>query len=559
MLDVPPEGQRVHACLPVDEVVPLERPQLRRELPVGKVVEIVPVRIPRRVPLVEEVVRDPVQRAVGETPDVDGAELRGVGHREGEVASARRPDVVAKLPARLVRHVDDLLRLELDDVELPLLVAEGQVLAVRRPLRGVAHRPPAGRELLGLAGAVLRDQVDLVLAGRVRDVRDTPAVGRPARPPVVRRRAPRQVAGRTVLDGSREDVAAGHEERPFPLRAQRGALDQVGRRHSRRPHRQAVVRHRDRDRTGRPVVDRVDLQLPVQLVDDPVGAVVAGPADVPRVAVGELRRFSRGEVVAVEVERSVPVRGEVDGVADPHRVAVGAPVGRHPLDHVRLAVEDVELLGPAPLVALPGPEVAEQRRVDHARAVGRQVSRPGLGHREWNREAPVGRRQVQPAVGEIRAVAERPEQHRLPVGRPVVDLVVVAPAGRQRPARWIPGELPRHAAGGGDDVDLLISVVLARERDARAVRREPRKELQPGMRRQPGRETAVGRRQPQVAGIAEDHPVAVDVGKAQQLRLRGRRRRRAHRDGQGDGPSRRHAGESSEHLSPPRSATYADP
>ena len=464
--------------------------------------------------------------------------------------AAGRPDVVAKRSARLVRHVDDRLRLDVEDVQLPVLVAEGEMLPGRRPLRRVPHRPSAGGEPLRRAGAVLRDEVDLVLARRVRHVRDAAAVRRPARPLVVRRRAARQVARRSVLDRRGEDVAARDEQRPLPLRTQLRVLDQAGGGDPRRTHREAVVRHRDGDRTRRPPVDGVDLQLAVQLVDDPVRAVVARPADVPGVAVGELLRLARAEVVAVEVERSGPVGGEVDGVADPHRVAVGAPVIGDPLHGVRLAVEDVQLLRPASLVPLPGPEVAEQRRVDDAFPVGRQIPGARLRHRQRNRQPAVHRRQEQPAVGQVGAVPERPEEHRPAVRRPVVDLVVVAPPRRERPARRVVGELPRHAAGGGDHVDLLVAVVLPGERDARPVGREPREELQPGMRRQPDRRPAVGRRRPEVAGVAEDHPVAVDVRKAEQFRLRcaGRRRAERQRRHQNGGARRRRECGSSSHL-----------
>ena len=492
----------------------------------------------------EELARDAVQRAVGEAPDVDGVEPGGVAHRERQVAAAGRPDVVAQRPARLVGDVDDRLRLDVDDVQPAVLVAEGQVLPGGRPLRRVAHRLPAAGELLRLAGAVLRDQVDLVLAARVRDVRDAAAVGRPARPLVVRAGAAGEVARRAVLDRGREHVAARHEEGPLPLRAELRVLDEVGRRDARRPHGEPVVRHRDRDGARRALVDRVDLQLAVQLVDDAAGAVVARPADVPRLAVGELRRLARGEVVAVEVERAAAVRREVDGVADPHRVPVGAPVIGHALDRVRLAVEDVELLRPAALVALPRPEVAKQRRVDDARPVGREVPGPGLRHRERHGQSPVGRRQEQPAVRQVGAVAQRPEQDRLPVRRPVVDLVVVAPARRERAAGRIVRDLPRHAPGGGNDVDLLVAVVLAGERDARAVGREPGKQLQPGMGRQPRGQPAGGRGQPQIAAVAEYHPLAMDVREAQQLRLSRRRCRQAQRNR----ARRQHDEGSSQHL-----------
>ena len=331
--------------------------------------------------------------------------------------------------------------------------------ARRRPLGGVAHGLSAARELLRLAGAVLRHQIDLVLAAGVGDERNPAPVRRPARPLVVRRRAARQVAYRPVLDRRREDVAARHDQRPLPLRAELRVLDQLRRGDARRAHRQAVVRHGDRDRPRRAVVYRIDLQLAVELVDDPAGAVVGRPADVPGFAVGELRDLARSQVVRVQVERPRPVRGEVDAVADPHRIPIGPPVRRHPLHRVGLAVEDVQLLRPAPLVPLPRPEVPEQRRVDHPRPVRRQVAGARFGHGQRHGQAARGGGQEQPAVGKIGAVAQRAEQDGPAVGRPVVHLVVVAPARGERAARRVVGQLARHAARGGDDVHLLVAVV----------------------------------------------------------------------------------------------------
>ena len=57
------------------------RRDLRRELAVGQVVEVVALRVPGRAELVEEVAGDPAQLAVGDAPDVDRAEAVVVAQR----------------------------------------------------------------------------------------------------------------------------------------------------------------------------------------------------------------------------------------------------------------------------------------------------------------------------------------------------------------------------------------------------------------------------------------------------------------------------------------------
>ena len=277
------------------------------------------------------------------------------------MAAVRRPRVVAQRPARLIRHLDHLARLDIDDDQPAVLVARGEMRPRRRPIGGVAHPLSAAGELLRLTRAVLLHQVDLVLAAGVRNVGDPAAVGRPARPLVVRGRAAGQITHRPMLDGHGEDVPARHEQRPFALRAEIRALDQFGGGDARGAHRQAVVRHRDGDRPRRFVIDRVDLQLAVQLVDDPAGAVVARPAHVPGVAIGEACDLPRSKVVRIQIERPGPVGREVNRVANPHRIPIRPPVRRHPLHRVGLAVEDVQLLRPSALVPLPRAEVPEQR------------------------------------------------------------------------------------------------------------------------------------------------------------------------------------------------------
>jgi hypothetical protein len=86
--------------------------------------------------------------------------------------------------------------------------------------------------------------------------------------------------------------------------------------------------------------------------------------------------------------------------------------------------------------------------------------------------------------------------------------------------RRIEGQLLGLAAIGGHHVDLFVAVVLAGEGDPLAIGRELREQFHAGVRGQP-RGRAAGRvHHPQVAAVAEDDAVVVNVRKAQQLGLR---------------------------------------
>ena len=181
--------------------------------------------------------------------------------------------------------------------------------------------------------------------------------------------------------------------------------------------------------------DVVDVQLACQLVDDARSVVGARPADVPGGRVGDLPDVAAGGRAGVQVERPVAVRGEVDGVADPHGVALGALAVGEGGDLRRSEIEEVEVLRPAALVALPVAEVAEEGRVDHPRAVGREVAGARGRHGKRGGQPAVDGHGVELALGRSAGVAERAEEDRAAVRRPAEDLVIEAPARRQRRTR----------------------------------------------------------------------------------------------------------------------------
>ena len=188
---------------------------------------------------------------------------------------------------------------------------------------------------------------------------------------------------------------------------------------------------------------------------------------------------------------------------------------------VRLQVEDVELLRPATGIALPSAEIAEQRRVDNLLAIGRDVAGAGLRHGESLGKAAIDGDGIEAAVAQIEIFAERAEDHGFAIGSPAIDLIVVSPAGGKRAAGRIERQLLGNATGGGDYINLLVAVVLSGEGNPFPIGREFGEKFEAGMRGKPGGHSARGRCGPEIACVREDDFVAMNIGKAQELGLRG--------------------------------------
>jgi hypothetical protein len=186
---------------------------------------------------------------------------------------------------------------------------------------------------------------------------------------------------------------------------------------------------------------------------------------------------------------------------------------------VGFQIENVKLLSPTAGIALPGAEITEEGRVDDLGTVGGEVAGAGLGHRESLREAAFDGDGVEAVVTEIEMFAERAKDDGLAVGSPTVDLIVIAPARSEGAARGIESKLLGDTASYGDDVDLLVAIVLAGEGDPFAVGRELGEYFDAGMRCEASSKAAGGGGQPEIAGVSENDFVAVDVGKAKKLCL----------------------------------------
>ena len=549
------QRERVDVRLAIGGVVVFETADLGLELPVGEEVEVVAARVEDGEEVVPHLGRHAGERPALDLEQVDRAERVLVAEFDRQVVPFRRPVVAGAEGTRVVGDLDDLAWpagrvvvapvTGVDDAEPSLLVDEGDAVAAGRPQQVVVVASDAALgELHGFAAAVLVHHPDLGFSAAIGREGDPPSVRRPGGTAVVGARAVGQVAGRSVLDRHAEDVAARGEGGALRLRAERVAGDSVRRRDPAWPAGELVRRHVHGDGARAAGGSVEDLERAGLLVDDPpVRLVGAGPTHVPPVLFGELLDFARGRVVGVEVQRAVTVGREVDRVADPHRVAVGALVVRD-LDRLQtLDVEDPEVLRPAAFVPLPVPEVPGHRRVDDALAVRREIAAARLGHRQRPRQAAGDVDQEELRVAQVPAVPQRAEQNRRAVRRPAVDLVVVAPARRQRSGGRVKRQLSRRASGRRHDVDLFVAVVLAGKGDPLAVRRELGEQLQTRVRREAGSRAAGGGCEPDVAGVGERDPVAREIGESQEPGGlaglgRARRRDRSERE-QNDAASRR--------------------
>jgi hypothetical protein len=232
--------------------------------------------------------------------------------------------------------------------------------------------------------------------------------------------------------------------------------------------------------------------------------------------VRDLFHLVAGQVERIDVQRQVAVGNEVDLVAPPGRMLVGAgKIGQAPRGVLRQVI-DPDVLGPAALIAFPGAELPLDGSVDDLAGVGGKRAAAAFRDRQRRFQAAVQGDQEKPAHALAPRGAVAAHQDLAAVGGPVHDHVVVAAARRHDADIVVIGQLPRRAAGGRHDVHLPRAGVFAREGDPAAIGRDLGEELQAGMRRQAPGVAARCRDRPDVAGIDKDDQVAVYIGEPEQ-------------------------------------------
>jgi hypothetical protein len=232
----------------------------------------------------------------------------GVDHRR----AVRRP--VVRLDRGVARAGDahDRARGDVEHVDRLRLIGEHQLAPVGRP-REAAAKPRAqpGQPAIGRAG---RAHVDLVLAARVRHVRDALAVGRVHPAVLADPRRLRQVDDRPAVAGRLEQLAAPADQRARTVgRRVERAQPRRDRDRARRSLGQRAV-DRDGQRVVAPGREVQHAQLVEQLVRDPPAAQARVPL-VGGAVTRQLRERPRGHIVAVQVHaaqrqlRATPGRG----------------------------------------------------------------------------------------------------------------------------------------------------------------------------------------------------------------------------------------------------------
>jgi hypothetical protein len=291
----------------------------RREKP-----EVFPARVPGRRRRVSETVGELVRASRLHVIREQRTEQRRQPLRvrdEARVGTPHGDDRALALEERIgVDHV----RLAARDFHEPqpeMRVVEGDVLPIWRPRRRVRTTRLWQRDLARCAEAVLRRDVQLVLAGAVAEVRHRPTVGRPHRPDLRRAARVRDVADVPLLGGDGEDLTA---------RFDRGAPPGGRQREIRHVTPDVLpLRHHPREVTGGS--DAHHLVLAARRIE---GVDVArllehdgAGARVERldVEVGELRRLlqlRRARVPRPHVRHAVAVGDEVHHVAHPDGIHV---------------------------------------------------------------------------------------------------------------------------------------------------------------------------------------------------------------------------------------------
>ncbi len=442
----------------------------------------------------------------------DAVPVLGVAH-VGEPAAvgapagpeALQPPVEEEEP---LVHAPDGAGLHVAEVDAHGLVREDRALAVRGPAQVVAEAGAQVGELALAAGAVGGAHAKLVFPAAIAEVGHLLAVRREGGKALGHAGGGREVEDVALFRRHREDLAAGLEDRALALGREVRVADQAAgvllpgpegglvRGHLHLHFHQllrgqlhaveapAGLQHEVQGADG----GEVDVEVPEEgdLLEGP-GLRVIGPDVVPLVlvAVGE----------------------EVEDLPEPHGLGVvGAPGAGQAAGGAPLQVEEPDLRGHAPAVALPGPEVRGDGQVGQGAAVRGEGPELAVGDGQRFGQAPL--------LGDLEEAAEAvpPRLH----ARGDEQGPAVREPAHHAVGHGVVGHAGGHTAGDGQDVDVLVAIVVAGEGDLPAVRGEAGEGLLPLGRREPVRQAPLLGDHPDVAGVGEGDPGGGHGGVAHQ-------------------------------------------
>ncbi len=393
------------------------------------------------------------------------AELLGISHP----AAVRRPNRIQDLEGtgvgvgvHVLRHGRCLVEVQIPHFEP--FVGVGELPRIRGPPGRIIK---GGRIAQGnfphFARPALIADVEGVFARLIGQVSDRLAIRRPGWVPLDHGRSSGQIANIAFFGRHGEDLAAGGKDRPGAGRGEGGGLDllgldllEVG-----SDFRQ-IARNADVQRLAAAGTEVEQAQRTELFIDDGPGPC-RGRFNVQAVIGDDLRDVFGVGVVGKERDRAVAVGEEVDGVANPQGIEV---VGIVPWNlRLETGVGEVgnpdraRLSAPVPLPRLLPLHVGN---ISQAGAIRRKGPLGSAWQRNFGRKCAVDGNGEEPWR---RACETRPlgaEEDLLAVGCPAQGVV----------GTGVIGHAPGHAARGGDQIDIRVAVVLARECDQRVIRGE---------------------------------------------------------------------------------------
>ncbi len=224
------QGHQEEAVLVGPQRVQVEAAERGVEVPRGGEEQVLALVVEAGRALVGELGGDAVRRAGLHLVEEDGGELVRLRPRVGHPVAGGAEGVVGDVAAGAAVDAGDLAAAGVHQQQVEGGGAHGEPLAVGRPLHAVDPRPEPAGQLLRLAGAVGRAQVDLVLVGRVGDVGHLLAVGRPHREALAHAGRRGEVAHGALLRRDAEDLAAGVDHGALAVGRDARAAHLVGRR-----------------------------------------------------------------------------------------------------------------------------------------------------------------------------------------------------------------------------------------------------------------------------------------------------------------------------------------
>src|SRR6202140_1724417 len=131
MLNVFTQRHRIDIRVATRRIVEFDIRDLRRELAITDEVEITTLRVPDRIERIEDALSNTTHFVVGRVPDIHrSGSVWTHRHRESEIVTAWRPNIIANLTAGRIDDLDHLSIRERHDPNLAVLVAESDALSV---------------------------------------------------------------------------------------------------------------------------------------------------------------------------------------------------------------------------------------------------------------------------------------------------------------------------------------------------------------------------------------------------------------------------------------------